>query len=459
LDSVPLAIQTYDSNLRLDFANKEFEKMFSCNREEIIGLDIKELDKVVRRGVEGEISLEKEFAQLNESKDIITTYRLRNGREIKVNVKIIKIDNGYLLSIKDAGKEQEIDNLHIQTKTVLNSMQSPAFICDNKLKILSANKAFEELTGISYEKIVGMEIATLDKIVNYKGKKIISNEKNEGTITNLNGIEKKIIFQGSDILNIYRKSIGKIIVITDITDFKEQQEQILHKEKLALLGQMGAKIVHETRNFLTTIKGCSQLIESISKEDKVIKYAKKINGNTDEVNGIISNFLSLSKPKKVMLMEISVQDLMESIEETIEASYLFKEVAIEFIYNIDERYILCDESQMKQVILNICKNAVEAMSEMKNAKLIIEAGIIEENNSIYIKVSDNGRGMSKKTLAKIGTPFFTTKQGGTGLGLSVCYDIVRQHNGYIDVKSEKGIGTTFIINLPGINDEELDQVI
>lgn len=459
LDSVPLAIQTYDSNLRLDFANKEFEKMFSCNREEIIGSDIKELDKVVRRGVEGEISLEKEFAQLNESKDIITTYRLRNGREIKVNVKIIKIDNGYLLSIKDAGKEQEIDNLHIQTKTVLNSMQSPAFICDNKLKILSANKAFEELTGISYEKIVGMEIATLDKIVNYKGKKIISNEKNEGTITNLNGIEKKIIFQGSDILNIYGKSIGKIIVITDITDFKEQQEQILHKEKLALLGQMGAKIVHETRNFLTTIKGCSQLIESISKEDKVIKYAKKINGNTDEVNGIISNFLSLSKPKKVMLMEISVQDLMESIEETIEASYLFKEVAIEFIYNIDERYILCDESQMKQVILNICKNAVEAMSEMKNAKLIIEAGIIEENNSIYIKVSDNGRGMSKKTLAKIGTPFFTTKQGGTGLGLSVCYDIVRQHNGYIDVKSEKGIGTTFIINLPGINGEELDQVI
>jgi signal transduction histidine kinase len=110
-------------------------------------------------------------------------------------------------------------------------------------------------------------------------------------------------------------------------------------------------------------------------------------------------------------------------------------------------------------ILNICKNSIEAMIELPNSKLIIEAGIIEENNSIYIKVSDNGKGMDKKTLDKIGTPFFTTKQGGTGLGLSVCYDIIKQHRGWIDVTSEIGVRTTFTINIPSIEDDEFDEEI
>lgn len=383
LDSIPIAIQTYDSNLRLDFANREFEKMFCYDRDELIGLDIKEIDK----------------------------------------------------------------------------MQSPAFICDNKLNILSVNKAFEELTGLSNNKISGLEISNLADILNYTGKRVISTEKIEGSIINVYGTERKIVFQASDILNIYGKSIGKIIVVTNLTDFNDHQEELLHQEKLALLAQMGAKIVHETRNFLTTIKGCSQLIEAIAKDDKVIQYAKRINCNTDEVNGIISNFLSLSKPKKAMLEEISFKDLLDSIKATIETSYLFRGINIDFKYDVDDRYILCDESQIKQVLLNICKNAAEAMSDMEDPKLVLEAGIIEDNNSVYIKISDNGIGMDEEILSKIGTAFFTTKQGGTGLGLSVCYDIVKQHGGQINVSSQKGFGTSFTINLPGLEEEELDKVI
>lgn len=459
LDSIPIAIQTYDSNLRLDFANREFEKMFCYNRDELIGLNIKEIDKVFMESNEGKVSLEEEFSNYDDSKEIITAYKLKNGRDLKINMKIIKINNGFLLTIKDRGKEQEINNLHIQTKTVLNSMQSPAFICDNKLRILSVNKAFVDLTGLSDKKVSGMEISLLANFLNYTGKRVISTEKIEGSIINVYGTERKIVFQASDILNIYGKSIGKVIVITDMTDFKDLQEQLLHKEKLALLAQMGAKIVHETRNFLTTIKGCSQLIEAIAKDDKVIQYAKRINCNTDEVNGIISNFLSLSKPKKAMLEEISFKDLLDSIKATIETSYLFRGINIDFKYDVDDRYILCDESQIKQVLLNICKNAAEAMSDMEDPKLVLEAGIIEDNNSVYIKISDNGIGMDEEILSKIGTAFFTTKQGGTGLGLSVCYDIVKQHGGQINVSSQKGFGTSFTINLPGLEEEELDKVI
>lgn len=254
------------------------------------------------------------------------------------------------------------------------------------------------------------------------------------------------------------KSIFQGSINYTYEELKAQQQKNIHQEKLALLGQMGATIVHETRNFLTTIKGCSQLIETVSSEKKVIEYARKINANTDEVNRIISDFLSLSKPKNPIMEEIAVRDLLASIEATVKASSLIKDIEVDFINSIDDRYISCDETQLKKVVLNLCKNAVEAMSNLPSPKLTIEVGI-EGHSNVYIKISDNGRGMSKETLTKIGTPFFTTKQSGTGLGLSVCYDIVEQHGGRIQVSSEVGHGTEFIIYLPGVEEEEEEAYI
>lgn len=467
LDAIPIGIQTYDSDLKVDFINKEFEKMLCFNKEEVIGLDVIQVKNVLNSNISEGGSLEEKLKYINKNPNNTINCKTKKGNYVKLNLNATEIKNGVLLIFKDVEKEQAIGNLNIQTYTILNSIQSAAFICDNEFNIVSVNKSFQELIGLSYEELVGINVSQLNRFIGYKRNNIslINNrdfedtEKFEVTFTNVNGISKKVIIHQSDILNIYKKSIGKISVITDITDFKEQQEKLIHQEKLALLGQMGASIVHETRNFLTTIKGCSQLIEVIAKEDKVVKYAKKIDRDIEEVNRIISDFLTLSKPKKTMLMEVSIKDLLETIQYSIETSSLIKGVDIEFIYNVDERYILCDESKLKQVILNICKNSIEAMIELPNSKLIIEAGIIEENNSIYIKVSDNGKGMDKKTLDKIGTPFFTTKQGGTGLGLSVCYDIIKQHRGWIDVTSEIGVGTTFTINIPSIEDDEFDEEI
>jgi PAS domain S-box-containing protein len=324
------------------------------------------------------------------------------------------------------------------------------------------NKSFEELIGVNEERLVGMNLSELNKLINYSRKQsneidckdYIANEQFEASLTNVYGVKKEMIIHRSNILNIYGKPIGKISVITDVTELKDQQQKILHNEKLALLGQIGAVIVHETRNYLTTIKGCSQLISLTSDQDKIIEYAEKININTDEVNNIISNFLSLSKPKKSIREEVAVSDLVKSLQDTMETSSLIKGVDIHFSCNIDDRYILCDVAQIKQVMLNLCKNAIEAMSELTNPVLTVEAGISEENNYVYIKVSDSGKGMSKEILEKIGTPFFTTKQSGTGLGLSVCFELIKQHGGRIEVNSKEGFGTTFTINLPGLELEE-----
>jgi signal transduction histidine kinase len=260
------------------------------------------------------------------------------------------------------------------------------------------------------------------------------------------------------ITNIYDEKIGLLIVVRDVSKIKEEQLKLINQEKLALLGQMGATIIHETRNFLTTIKGNSQLIELYVDNDKVKQHARKINSDTDEVNRIISDFLNLSKPRDTELEEVAFNDLILSMKDTIETSSLINKVQVVLNLDYDERYILCDETQIRQVVLNICKNAVESMEETLNPVLSIITGLNEYSKEVFIKISDNGKGIDNETIKKIGTPFFTTKKTGTGLGLNACYQIIMEHKGRIDIESEPGKGTTFTITIPYI-EEELEEII
>lgn len=240
---------------------------------------------------------------------------------------------------------------------------------------------------------------------------------------------------------------------------KEEKLIIQQQDKLALLGQLGAGIVHETRNYLTTIKGRCQLIEAVAQAEKVKEYAKKINNDVNEVNAIISEFLFLSKPREAKLEEVSMHDIFESMKNLVETSSLVQGINVNMEISKEERYLLCDEVQIKQVILNICRNAVDAMAETLTPKLDIKTGYDEERNEMFIKVTDNGKGMSSEDLQKIGTLFYTTKESGTGLGLKVCYEIIKKHNGKIDIQSKLGEGTSFTIILPCIKDDEFEEVI
>ncbi|MTK11495.1 MAG: GHKL domain-containing protein, partial [Clostridiaceae bacterium] len=300
----------------------------------------------------------------------------------------------------------------------------------------------------------------IDKEYRQEDIKNIKHKNYEIEITTINNVKKRLLYNSSKIYNIDGELIGLIIVASDITELKQQQEKMMQQEKLALLGQMGAGIVHETRNYLTTIKGSCQLIDTLTEEDKIKKYTKKMNKGIDEVNRILGEFLSLSKPRETELEEVSMYDIVYSIKSLIITSSLIRGINIDFKLSKEERYLLCDEAQVKQVVLNICKNAVEAMAEVKNAELKIEAGYNEKVNEMFIKITDNGYGMSKETLEKIGTPFYTTKSNGTGLGLNFCYKVIKEHGGRIEVKSELEKGTKFTVVLPCIeDDEECDKVI
>lgn len=150
LDSIPLGIKTYDRNLKLDFFNKEFEKLVVANKEDIMGLSYEEIQHIFNGTNNKKISesVDRIIDERMKGKNVIVTYRKKDNIEVKLNIYAKKIDEGYLLITKDAGKEQDINTLHIQTHTILNSMKTPAFICDSENVLISANKSFRMLTGL-----------------------------------------------------------------------------------------------------------------------------------------------------------------------------------------------------------------------------------------------------------------------------------------------------------------------
>ena len=458
LDTLPIGIQKYSTDNKLVYVNRQFEQMMACDRNDLCGCTAKQILKKFQNENKNIVERNKEL------KSVFRTYRNMKGEKIKLSIKIHKIRNGTLLIANDVKKEQELENINLQTQTILNAISNGILMSDKNKKILLCNKVAEEIFEMSRNEIVGMNIDKLNKLV----KKELSEDIASGItdtdnknfvqkyLTSKMGSKKEILEYVAPISNVDSDIIGEISIITDITKMKKEQQKLIQQEKLAMLGQMGAGIVHETRNFLTTIKGSCQLISMLTKEELTKKHAESINNNVDEVNRIISEFLFLSKPRKLELIEVSLYDVFQSLRSMIETSSLLKGVDIDIRISKEERYILCDESQIKQVILNLCKNAIEAIEEKKDGKIIVDTGYDEVENEMYISITDNGKGISEETLKNLGKPFFTSKKNGTGLGLNVCYEIVHRHTGRIEVKSKLGIGTTFKVFLPCIEDEVLE---
>lgn len=468
LDAMPIGVQTYNINGQLKYVNKRCEELLHCKKGDIHRLASKELSRKYLDGIKNSRSIlfeasEDDGRQINS----IRTYNKANGETITLSVKKQKIRNGTLILFNDANEEQKFDNLHIQTETILNAVSNGILMIDSNRDIVLCNKAIEEIFDMEREQIVGENIDALNEFIQFDIKElpdiVLSGEESkkyyESSLVTPLGVRKELMMYIAPIKNLYGEIIGGISVSTDVTELNNRQKKIMQQEKLALLGQMGAAIVHETRNYLTTIKGRCQLIELYTSDERVKEHAAKINDEIEGVNRIISEFLFLSKPRETELIEISMYDIFESIKSMVTTGSLVNGVDVEIDLCKEERYLFCDESQIKQVILNLCKNAVEAMSEVKNPKLRIETGFDEYENEMYIKVIDNGKGMTEEDLKKVGTPFFTTKESGTGLGISVCHNIMKEHNGRLEIYSSLGEGSTFVVVMPCIEDEDLDEVI
>lgn len=468
LDALPIGVHTYGEDGKIKYVNKKLEELLGCESDLIQGITPEQFLRMFPKDEIDEKNLLEAMAQ--DKKEIINTirtYRNFKGNKVKISISAKKIRKGILILCSDAKKDQELRNLHIQTETILNSVSNGILMIDINRKIIMCNTAMEAIYERHRNELIGMDIEELNRLTEFDSEELpnlaLSGQGDKQfydvSLKSFKSNKRDLLSYLATIRNVDGEIIGAISVNNDVTEIKKSQQKMMQQEKLALLGQMGAAIVHETRNYLTTIKGRSQLISMLAVNPDVKKYAEKIDSDVSEVNRIISEFLFLSKPRETELKEISMADIFDSLRSIVNSTSLMKGVNVDIKLSKEERYLLCDETQLKQVILNLCKNAVDAMIDNKEARLEIKTGYEVDSNEMYISIEDNGKGITEEDLKKIGTPFFTTKELGTGLGLSVCYKIIEEHKGRIEVKSKPNVGTNFTVFLPCLEDEDEDEEI
>ncbi len=235
-----------------------------------------------------------------------------------------------------------------------------------------------------------------------------------------------------------------------------REEELIQSKKLASLGILTAGVAHELTNPLNNISMIAQtyaeLYPKLGEHDR-IEFMNKVDAETERIRKIVKNLLDFSKPKDANPNEADinmvVQKTLTLVQNMIDVSNI--DTSIHLADGLP--HVFVDEHQIQQVLVNLITNAVQAMTS--GGRLVLSSRPGKKGNSVEIGVADTGKGIAPEFLPHIFDPFFSTKgEGGTGLGLSVSYGIIKNHHGEIRVDSMVGVGTTFTIELPQYNKEE-----
>ncbi|WP_308639982.1 ATP-binding protein [Paenibacillus silvisoli] len=234
--------------------------------------------------------------------------------------------------------------------------------------------------------------------------------------------------------------IGAALIAHDITELNRLRDEIGRMERLSLVGQMAASITHEIRNPMAVIRGFVQLMRERSPEDQQ-EYYRIVMDELDRANAIINDFLSLAQNRIIAKESCSLHEILNEIMPLLWADANLRGQTIELRLAEKIPQLMLNEKEMKQLILNLARNGMEAMDQ--HGVLTIQT--LAFPDSVELRVNDNGSGIEKEKLERLFEPFFTTKSRGTGLGLPLCLSIIERHGGRIHVESVEGVGTTFIV--------------
>lgn len=227
---------------------------------------------------------------------------------------------------------------------------------------------------------------------------------------------------------------------------KEETISYLHKDKLTILGKLAASMAHELRNPLCAIEGFLKLInESIRGQKDLESYIQVIMHEFDNLHRQITGFLSFSKKPILdeVFKKVDLHDMLNELEILITPRLIAENIM--FIRKIEARTIDCYQEGLKQVLVNLFNNAMDALRNTSDKEIIISTHASEDG--VHIVVQNNGEPIPKEVAAQLFQPFFSTKDNGTGIGLSICKNIIEKHQGSIRCESDL-LSTRFIIILP-----------
>lgn len=234
--------------------------------------------------------------------------------------------------------------------------------------------------------------------------------------------------------------IGMAAIARDISERKRTEELLSRSEKLSAIGQLAASIAHEIRNPLTSIKGFIQFFRGNIQD----QFVELMLSELERIELIVTEFLLLAKPHATHFVEKNINSIIRHTLPIIEAQAIMNKVNIVASLMNPISSIRCDENKIKQVLINVFQNAIEAMPSGGTIHVSTEF----QEKEVLIQVTDDGHGISNERIKKLGEPFYSNKEKGTGLGLMVCFKIMEEHGGRMEFESKEGTGTTVRMFLP-----------
>jgi two-component system sporulation sensor kinase B len=232
-----------------------------------------------------------------------------------------------------------------------------------------------------------------------------------------------------------------VYLIEFLNEYFRMQEEVIKSEKMKIISDMAASVAHEIRNPLTAVRGFIQLIGEANIQDHKKSFYQKIClEELDRAQLIITDYLTLAKPDPEFIEPIDINEEIKYISNIVLTYANFNNVQInEVLLDENTVHIVGDRYKFRQALINICKNAIEAMDHGG----VLEIKVNKANNNVVLIISDNGIGMSAEQIRRLGTPYYSTKEKGTGLGTMVSFGIIKKMNGSIEIKSELGKGTEY----------------
>lgn len=385
----------------------------------------------------------------------------------------IWVVSGYVdrlnLLVSDLNKrEKEAHELTERLNRITDNLQEIVFETNEKGEIIFLNQAWEQMTGYDIDECLGTmynQYFDQEEHVVQHLLSVIKEHKDAGRVE-LQLLHKEGKKVWGDVhyklyFDEHHQFTGGIGTVADITKQKQaklelersNQQLQMQAQKLAVAGQIAAGIAHEVRNPLTSVNGFLQLMKTQYPERT--DYFDIIFSEIKRIDFVLSELLVLAKPQAVHFQEVQLHELLEQVITLLKTNAVLSNIDLKQPFKKqDAGAILADANQMKQLFINLIKNAIEAMPEGGSIYISTEKVL----NEWKITIQDEGKGMSEEDIQKIYDPFFSTKKEGTGLGLTICAAILKDHHGRMDVSSELGKGTAFHIYLPVCQKSRQQQV-
>ena len=371
------------------------------------------------------------------------------------------------IAIENAKLYENLLALKIYNENVVSRTPIGLLVVDNNLWITIANQASreifkkagwrEDLSDLSFNQISILDLVPEEE--KNKWKKICYQVLYTGqpyeeakSFHKFKDEELVLSVKVSPLENVENRIMGLILVVEDITDKVLLEKRLIQSEKLVAAGEMSASIGHELNNYLTIILNNAELLPLHLKKgelEKVSSNAKAILESVNTMKRFTDGLMDFSK-LETKVEKYDLKNLIEDLLFSLRPQTKFSQIKFNTNFDPELPMLELDAGQIQQVFLNLFNNAAESIKERSDGKgeIWISSEYKPEEKKIWVKIEDNGTGISPENLSKIFEPHFTTKKEGHGLGLVTCQKIIRNHKGEIKVKSELGKGTSFLLSFP-----------